>query len=168
MLDINDKELIEIYKLFYNENPDFSSKGINIKVQAMMSILAEFGISLDDDYGFIPWEKEKIPISLKLEQRINKLYPLGEISSTENSVKLANEPKKIIKIVGECIREAIMNEENQNDALITISKVIHAEKYCLSSNSYIKELSKFTVRNTDEVESSIKLLKRIENRINKK
>ena len=168
MLDINDKELIEIYKLFYNENPDFSSKGINIKVQAMMSILAELGISLDDDYGFMQWEKEKIPISLKLEQRVNKLYPLGEISSTEDSVKLANEPKKIIKIVGECIREAIMNEENQNDALITISKVIHAGRYCLSSNSDIKELSEFTERNTDEVESSIKLLRRIENRINKK
>ena len=59
ILDINDKELIEIYKLFYNENPDFSSKDINIKVQTMMSILAEFGISLDDDYGFSLLGKNK-------------------------------------------------------------------------------------------------------------
>ncbi len=167
MLDINDKELIEIYKLFYNENPNFSSKGINIKVQAMMSILAKFGISLYEDYGFILLGKVKMPISLNLEQRVNKLYPLGEISSTEDSIKLADEPKKIIKIVGECIREAISNEQSQNEALITISKVIHAGRYCLSSNSDIKELSEFTERNTDEVESSIKLVKRIENRINK-
>lgn len=52
VLDTDDKALIEIYKLFYNDNPDFSSKDINIKVQTMMSILAEFGISLEDDYSF--------------------------------------------------------------------------------------------------------------------
>ena len=108
-----------------------------------------------------------MPVSLKLEQRVNKLYPLGEINSIEDSIKLTDEPKKIIKIVGECIRETIPNEQSQNEALITISKIIHAGRYCLSSNSDIKKLSEFTERNTDEVESSIKLVKRIENRINK-
>lgn len=52
VLDTDDKALIEIYKLFYNDNRDFSSKDINIKVQTMMSILAEFGISLENDYSF--------------------------------------------------------------------------------------------------------------------
>lgn len=167
VLDTDDKALIEIYKLFYNENPDFSSKDINIKVQTMMSILAEFGISLGDDYGFSLWGKVKMPVSLNLEQRVNKLYPLGEVSSLEDSVKLAEEPKKIIKIVGETIRETITNEQNQNEALITISKVIHAGRYCLSSNSDVKKLSEFTERTTNEVESSIKLVKRIETRIDK-
>ena len=104
VLDTDDKALIEIYKLFYNENPDFSSKGINIKVQTMMSILAEFGISLEDDYGFSLCGKVKMPVSLNLEQRVNKLYPLGKVSSFEDGVKLAEEPKKIIKIVGETIK----------------------------------------------------------------
>lgn len=166
ILDRDDKALIEIYKLFYNENPDFSSKDINTKVQTMMSILAEFGISLGDDYGFSLWGKVKMPVSLTLEQRVNKLYPLDEVSSVEDSIKLADEPKKTIKIVGECIRETIP-EQNQNEALITISKVIHAGRYCLSSNSDVKKLSEFTERTTDEVESSIKLVKRIETRIDK-
>lgn len=167
VLDTDAKALIEIYKLFYNENPDFSSKDINIKIQTMMSILAEFGISLGDDYGFSLLGKVKMPVSLNLEQRVNKLYPLGEVRNLEDSVKLAEETKKIIRIVGETIKETISNEQNQNEALITISKVIHAERYCLSSNSDVKILSEFTERTTDEVESSIKLVKRIETRIDK-
>ena len=167
VLDTDAKALIEIYKLFYNENPDFSSKDINIKIQTMMSILAEFGISLGDDYGFSLLGKVKMPVSLNLEQRVNKLYPLGEVRNLEDSVKLAEETKKIIRIVGETIKETISNEQNQNEALITISKVIHAGRYCLSSNSDVKILSEFTERTTDEVESSIKLVKRIETIIDK-
>lgn len=167
VLDTDDKALIEIYKLFYNENPDFSSKDINIKVQTMMSILAEFGISLEDDYGFSLCGKVKMPVSLNLEQRVNKLYPLGKVSSFEDGVKLAEEPKKIIKIVGETIKETITNEQNQNEVLITISKVIHAGRYCISSNSDVKKLSEFIESSTDKVESSIKLVKRIETRIDK-
>lgn len=164
-LDKNDKALIEIYKLFYNENPDFSSKNINIKIQAMMSILENFGISLDEDYGFSLCGKEKMPTSLFIQQKINKLYPLGEVKSLDDTIKIAKESKKIVKIVGDTIRETISND--QNEELKTISKVIFAEKYCLPSNSNVKEISEFTNRNINDVESSIKLVKRIETRINK-
>ena len=167
VLDTDDKSLIEIYKLFYNEKPDFSSRDINIKIQTMMSILAEFGISLGDDYAFSLWGKVKMPVSLNLEQRVNKLYPLGEVDSVEDSVKLASEPKKIIKIVGECIRETILNEQNQTEALIIISKVIHAGRYCISSNSDVKKLSEFTKCTTDAVETSVSLVKRIKTKIDR-
>lgn len=167
ILDRNDIALIQMYKLFYNENPNFSNKDINIKVQTMMYILSEFGISLDANYGFNLWGTEKMPVSLNLKQRVNKLYPLGEVLNIEDSIKLADEPKKIIKIVGESIREVIANEQDQNEALITISKIIYASRYCISSNSDVNKLSEFTKRSTDEVKSSIKLVKRIENRIDK-
>lgn len=166
-LDTNDKALIEIYKLFYNENPNFSNNDINIKIQAMMSILAQFGISLDCDYGFSLCEKEKMPISLSLQQRINELYPFGEVSSLEDSIKLAEKPKRIIKIVGETIRETNISKQNQNEMLIMISKVIHAGRYSLSSNSNVKIISEFVECTTNEVESSIKLVKCIETRIDK-
>lgn len=167
VLDTDDKALIEIYKLFYNEKPDFSSRDINIKIQTMMSILAEFGISLGDDYAFSLCGKVKMPVSLNLEQRVNKLYPLGEVDSVEDSVKLASEPKKIIKIVGECIRETILNEQNQTEALIIISKVIHAGRYCISSNSDVKKISEFTKCTTDAVETSVSLVKRIKTKIDR-
>ena len=44
-------------------------------------------------------------------EKVNRLYPLGEISIVENSiVEISEEAKKIIKIVGRNIREAISCE----------------------------------------------------------
>ena len=165
-LDMDSKALIEIYKLFYDENPDFSLSNINIRVQTMMSILAQFGITLGADYSFSLLEKSKMPNSLYIEQLVNKLFPLGEITDVDEPIKLADEPKKIIKIVGECVREVINDGYNKDDALITISKVIHAGRYSLSSNSNVKELSHFTNLTQNEVESSIRLVKRIEEKLN--
>ncbi len=165
-LDMDSKALIEIYKLFYNENPDFSLSNINVRVQTMMSILAQFGISLGNNYAFSSLENIKMPISLRLEQLVNKLFPLGEITDIDDSFKLSNESKKTIKIVGECVREIINNGYNKDEALITISKVIHSGKYSLSSNSNVKELSNITNRTQNEVESSIRLVKRIEKKLN--
>ncbi len=165
-LDMDSKALIEIYKLFYNENPNFSLSNINIRVQTMMSILALFGINLEEDYSFSLLGKNKMPNSLYLEQLVNKLFPLGEIVDIEEPIKLADELTKIIKIVGECVREVINTEYNKDDALITISKVIYAGRYSLSSNSNVKEISNFTNSTQNEVKSSIKLVKCIEKKLN--
>lgn len=162
-----DKELIEIYKLFYKENPDFSSKDINVKVQTMMSILAEFGVTLDFDYAFCLWAKVKMPVSLNLEEKVQKMYPLGVVDEVYDNVKLAEEPKKIIEIVGDSVRDAIHDEDDMNEALITISKVIHASRYNLSSDADISEIAEFTNRSVDDVEASRQLVKRIEHKINK-
>lgn len=167
VINDNDKALIEIYKLFYKENPDFSSKDINVKVQTMMSILAEFGITLDCDYSFDLMEKKKMPLSLKLEEMVQKMYPLGVVSEVEDNVKIAEEPKKIIEIVGDSVRDAIHDEEDINEALITISKVIHASRYNLSSKADISEIAEFTNQSVDDVEASVQLVKRIEHKINK-
>ena len=163
----NEKELIEIYKLFYKENPDFSSKDIKVKVQTMMSILAEFGITLDCDYSFDLMGKKKMPLSLKFEEMVQKMYPLGVISEVKDNVKLAEEPKKIIRIVGDSIRDVISLEDDMNDALITISKVIYAGRYNLSSKADISEIAEFTNQSVDDVEASVQLVKRIEHKINK-
>ena len=162
-----DKELIEIYKLFYKEYPDFSSKDINVKVQTMMSILAEFGITLDFDYAFCLWAKVKMPVSLNLEEKVQKMYPLGVVDEVYDNVKLAEEPKKIIEIVGDSVRDAIHDEDDMNEALITISKVIHASRYNLSSDATVSEIAEFTNRSVDDVEASRQLVKRIEHKINK-
>lgn len=165
-LDRNSKQIIEIYKLFYDENPDFSKKNINIKVQTMLSILIEFGISLEGDYGFQLLGKDKMPISLELQQQVNKLFPLGEVTFIDDPIPLSKESKRTIKIVGECIREAIGDGFNKDKQLITISKIIHAGRYNLPSNSNIKKLSEFANRTPNEVKSSIRLVKRIEKKIN--
>ena len=167
VINDNDKELIEIYKLFYKENPDFSSKDINVRVQTMISILAEFGITLDFDYSFDLMGKKKMPVSLKLEEMVQKMYPFGVVSEVKDGVRLAEEPRKIIEVVGDNIREAIDGEDDMDEALITISKVIHAGRYNLLSDANVSEIAEFTNRSVDDVESSMKLVKRIERKINK-
>ena len=166
ILGINDLEIIELYKLFYNENPDFSKKDIYIRVQAMIFILAEYGITLDGDYGFSVYG-EKMPISLDLQQRVNRLYSLGKVSSIKNNIKINEQTKKVIKIIGDEIRKTIINEQNQNEALIKISKVIHALRYQLPKENDVYEnfITEITKCSTDEVDSCMKLLKRIVNKV---
>lgn len=163
-----DKLLIEIYKLFYDENPDFSSEDINIKVQMMMTILGVFGIYLGD-YTFDLCGKSNIPLSLNLEQRVCDLYPLGKVDSDKVGIKLAKEPKQIVKAIGETIRDEIKNEQDPNKALLTISKVIFVEKssYFLYGYGDVKKISEFTGYTTDEVQSSMELVKRIQTKIDK-
>lgn len=161
-LDIDDKALIEMYKLFYNENPDFTNKDINIKIQTMVSILLGFNIALEGDYAFRVYKDKKMPLSLDLQQKINRLYPLGETVSILDNVRFAKEPKQIIKVVGEAIREAISSEPNQNEALINLSRVFYFGRYQLFSSSNVNTL---TCQATNENESSIKLLRRIKTEI---
>lgn len=164
-LNREEKLLIEIYKLFYNENPDFLNKEINIKIQTMVFILSSFGVSLSDNYNFSLYKDEKAPFSINLAILINKLYPFGEVENIKDNVKLNKEIEKIIKIVGQCIRDVISSEEDLNNALAVISKILYAKMYCLSSSADANRISEFTECTTEEVESSIKLVKKIKNKI---
>lgn len=158
------KILVEIYRSFYGEYPDFTEKNIDVRMQTMMSILVEFGISVND-YDFSLWGKQKIPTSLYLSQQVHHLFPLGKIDDVDNPVSLAEEPKKTIEIVGENIREVIDNEPNSDNILINVSKIIHAARYRLSSNADVEEISKFAQCSEIDVNKSVQLVKRINNKI---
>lgn len=166
-LDQDSKVIVEVYKLFYNENPDFSDKNINIKIQTMLSILTEFCISVGD-YGFSLSGKRKIPMSMNLSNLVYELFPLGEIKEIDNPIKLREDAEKTISIVGEGIRNAIDSTDNREEALITISKVLHATRYNLSSTASVQDVAKYTDCLSDEIESSMKLVKRINTRISDK
>lgn len=158
-LSDDSKLLIEIYKLFYKENPDFSKKDIHIKMQTMVSILAQFNICCGD-YSFDIIEK--MPESLKLYQEISDLFPLGEVTVVDNPIQLKESAKEYIEIIGETIRETIGNERNMNDALITISKAIYAGRYDITYHD-VKELVEYPNVNLTlkQAESSIKLVEKI-------
>ena len=67
------KIIIEVYKLFYNQDPDFSDKNIGIKIQAMLSILSEFGVSISD-YSFSLCGSKNITMSINLSNLIYELF----------------------------------------------------------------------------------------------
>lgn len=163
-LDNDSKAIIEAYKIFYNENPDFSKEDINIKIQTMLSILAQFDICFGD-YSFRI--NEKMPESLTLLQMINRLFPLGEITVVEDPVKLKVSAKETIEIVGKTIRETIGNNQDMNESLIVISKTIHAGRYDLSSVYDVKELVEYPNINLtyNEANSSAQLVKMIKRKL---
>lgn len=163
ILNENSKRMIEIYKVFYQENPNFQSKDINIRMQTMMSILSYFDLSVG--YDFCLLGKMMMPISLRLEQDVERLYPFGEIDEVEDNVSLVQEAKKEIEIIGEAIRENVSGRKELNEKLITTSRVLHAKRYNLPSNCQVDAISDFIGRTPSEVKSTIKLVKQINDKI---
>lgn len=164
-LNMDGKTLIEVYKQFYGKNPNFSDKNISTEVQTMVSILAEFDI--DMNYSFINSPRRKMPLSLALAQLIEELYPFGEIDDSIQTTTLSDYAKNVIKIVGENVKDATESTDDKFEALRRISQVIYTARYNLSSNASINEICTFTNRTSDEVKSSMQLVKTIENKINK-
>lgn len=163
ILDENSKRMIEIYKVFYQENPNFQSKDINIRMQTMMSILSYFDLSVG--YDFCLLGKVMMPISLQLKQDVERLYPFGEVDEVENNISLVQEAKREIEIIGNTIREDVPDEKELNEKLITISKLLHAKRYNLPSHCQVDEISEFIGRTPSEIKSNIKLVKQIKDKI---
>lgn len=163
-LDDDTKAIIEAYKLFYTENPDFSKEDINIKIQTMLSILAQFGISFGE-YSFRI--NDGMPESLTLLQMINRLFPLGEITVVKDPVELKESAKETIEIVGETIREVIDDNQDENEVLITISKTIYAGRYDLVSLYDVKKLVEYPDINLtyNDADSSVQLVEKINKKL---
>ena len=158
------KAIIETYKLFYGENPDFSKGDINIKIQTMLSILAQFGISLGD-YSFRI--NEIMPESLAFLQMVNSLFPLGEVTVIEDPVQLKEGAKETIKLIGETIREDVDRDYDQHmKALMTISKTIYVGHYASDYNvDKLLEYPNIDLTSS-EVDKSVQLVKKIEWKLN--
>lgn len=155
--------LIEIYKLFYQEDPDFSAPDINVKMQTMMAILAQFGVSLSSKYYSFNLG-EQMPVSITIEHLLNELYPFGEVTDVVNVVRL---PENKIKMIGEWVRNLIQYDSDKNEVLMTLSRIIYASRYSLLEKNNLEELSEVSHCSQVEVENSIRLVRRIEDSLKK-
>lgn len=167
-LETLDEDLIQVYKAFYNENPDFSDPNINIKVQSMLVILEEFGLKFFDKYNyyFIHYmQGNSYPNSPDLEVRINELYPYGEIEVDENNSRLTEKAKKRMKIINESILTAI-GDNDLVEALKVISTVVFTSKRNLATDQS-DVISKFTSIDIQTVEDNLKLVRKIKEKFEK-
>lgn len=157
--------LIEIYRLFYRENPNFSDKKINIKIQTMMVTLFHFGLvfGINHDYGFHFLPNKKLAISFALQDDIRNLFPIGEV--IENTlIEPSEDNKRRIKIVSDILFENATDFNDIEELTINISKIIYAKEYCLSSRAQTKEIADFLSLPVEEVEAKLQLVKKIENK----
>lgn len=163
-LDIEGKVICNLYKLFYDEDVDFSSKDINVKIQAMMFLLQEFGVTFDKEITFIMF-KNKMPISVYLYEKVNSLFPLGKIENLGNDVKIYEEASKITKSIGLIVREYMHNSDDEIETLRQISRVFYAKSNCLRINAKLEEIADYCNYPTNEVEKTLKLIKKIDKKL---
>lgn len=153
----NEELLCKVYKLFYDANPDFCDKDINIKIQTMISILAQFNICLN--YPMSVNSHGKMPINLSLVSLIYDLRALGCVDVDKlKTFKLSYPHEKEIKEIGNIVRHSDIN-------LITLSKIVHAGNYDLSDKSNITYINDSTNCSNIEIDESIQLVKRINKKL---
>jgi len=125
----HNKLMVQMYYLFYNELPDFSSDEINIKFMVMAYICSLFGVIVEDD--FQP-DINGMPYSFNLDKEIDELYPYGVIPCPQEKYFLDFQ-METIRVVGNAILESIKSSNNQLPDLINISRII--SKYLSDRNT---------------------------------
>lgn len=148
-LNYDEKLICKIYKLFYNELPDFRDNNTELKIQAMILILKNHGVNFGNKYEFT--RGKIILISCNLSSLFRKLKPFGIIDLKDDEIKISEINSKSIVSVGEEINNFIINNNlNQIDTLIKIANINSSKDI---SSDYTE----------DEVKKIFTLIKRISN-----
>lgn len=174
-LDKETKMLLEYYKFFYNEIPDFMDQNINFKFQTMMVILKNFGVILSDNYSNYSISADfgvSIPSSYALAYSIKNLFALENISEIDCPVELDKKTKKIIQIIGSEVKENTSNGVYTNNTMIAnMCNIIYASEYNCPSNPTGYEIGKLSTDSkcsTGDVKSTAILIKKIKTKLNNK
>lgn len=118
--DIDEKLLIDIYKLFFGVYPDFTNKEDVDKTQSMMWLLNRQGICFDEAY-FTTTSVGK-PWSWAIETIVDRLMPFGKINGYDgNKIKIREQAYKTIESMGKIIGKYSENFEDKNSLLEKIS-----------------------------------------------
>lgn len=162
-LNRDSKLLCEIYQLFYDECPNFKDPDIRVKIQTMMFLLSEVGISLGEHYSFSMWSRG-LPCSLDLGELIHSLMSYGVIEYIEDPIEIAKEAKQIIQGIGEIIRDSVQDKSQVTMMLRKISSVLYVRNYQVSLDASVDEISRHLDCSYCDVEESIQLVKKISDR----
>lgn len=123
-----DKFLLSLYKIFYEENPNFSSEDINVKIYMMyVIIMSAYGLVGLKDKVKIETTKEKTySNSSHLMSAIERLTPFGEIVFDEEDNYIKEELKEIVIAIREVIKDYTKEGQNQLDTIIKFGNILYA------------------------------------------
>ena len=158
--NIEDEKLVLLYQKFYNENPNFTKRDINIKMQTMLSILAGFNVTTTFS-SFTSFSHKEMPLSLELKKEVDRLFPFGEVKNVNS--KLKDEISLIVSSIGTEIKNGSSNNDLEK-VLINLSKVMFLNRYFTDNFDVDKMVNDFRL-DLDEVASSVSLVKKIRKRI---
>ena len=165
------KVICTIYRLFYQQNPNFSKQEDRVKAQSMLAFLIEYDICIlksgDHYYDFNLRHNHQMVMSIDLMTTLHSLAPLGEIPKEESSIKLTNWVQKTIEPVGKEIRNEMSTKENPIAWFVNIVKISHIKKYCVPSYSTEEDIANYSNSTTESVRTSLKLVRKISDTVNK-
>lgn len=121
-----EKMLIDIYQMFFGENPDFSKEETVARIQSMMFILRKYDISLPTLDSFYMDGIQEYPISENIRTIIERLVPFGEIDRYRgDQVRFMPKVNNDIFKIGELINEFCSNYEEKDKVLNNISSILY-------------------------------------------
>lgn len=167
-LSRNDKVLIQVYKLFYGENPDFSSKNIEEKIQYMAYILSEYGLNLPstniNDICFTIYNK--YPTSLYIKNWIRNLVPFADNIEYDNKIVLNKNHETIIRMIGNEIKNYLNQFEDdiKIQTFADFCKTFYTKRHWSSEYSTVEKNPKneCIICSEETTENHLKLMKKID------
>lgn len=133
-VDLDGKVLYEIYKLFYNEVPNFSDEIVKRKTNAMMGILDSYDISLGKGYKFL-FDLNNNVYSTKLLELLEKLSFVNTNDIVDN-LSLSKNVIGKIRFIGDEIRCFLNENNNDLNKLEQLLAFIYYDKHNMDNPSF--------------------------------
>ncbi len=166
-LEYSSKMLIQIYKLFYKEYPDFSNiKETNIKTQTMVYILSELGYPLQDYCNFSSYGNGA-PMDLNLATLTRKLFPLAKIEMVNDPIPLNKAAVEVISYTGSRIKDVVADDDKEQELekLMRLSQIMYSSRNRVSPIGDIEKVKEDTNCTQEEIQTNLQLIKSIEESI---
>ncbi len=164
-----DKRIITIYRLFYQENPNFNSQEHRIKTIAMLTFLKEFGIlaprDKDDYYTFNLSNNFSLLSSPKLTLDLQNLALLGEVTEEMSSIELPDWEYQTITKVGQEIRKHMKEQEFPIAWFVNLVRINYIKTYCLLSQNPSQKIAMYSNCPEEKVNKYLRLVRKIEEQI---
>lgn len=160
----NDKILLEMYKLFFCENPNLLDSNTIIKMHSMVGILNYFGICLPDDDITIPYSSSH-SVSVQTNYITNRLLPYNDSFDLIEPIELKKEYKNEISIISFMINEFLEKYDNNITILEIISQIVFVKERCVSSTKTIEDIIKtryITCNNKELITDILNLIEKIQ------
>lgn len=159
-LDRDEKLLIDIYKLFFGQYPDFTNKEDVDKAQSMMWLLNSQGIAFSEEN--FTTSSIGTPCSLSLEHMIDRIIPFGKIDGYEgDKPKIQEYAFNIIESMGKIVRKYSEDFEDINSLLEKISIGLYIMSRNTPDNICSNIVSKFADCSIEEATNIYEFLLRM-------
>lgn len=154
----NDDILFQIYKLFYNDTPQFEKETYKIKTQLMTFILNHYDLEISDSYRFTCSRKGAYPSSINLSFDMIDM----ENKKITPQITIREEYIEKVKIISEEIHNYMSNYPNKINALMMISRIYYyLDTDILISSRKKSEIKKAFKYSEEEIKNILTLSQKI-------